>query len=116
MPYKDRNKRLEYAHKWNKIHYRKNVQSEKDRIYKRRKNIADWFTKYKEKLSCQNCGESTSICLDFHHKDPGKKDINLARVKYWGYSLITIQAEMDKCVVLCANCHRKLHANLITIK
>jgi hypothetical protein len=116
MPYADREKRLEYAHRWNKEHYKNNVNSEKKRIYTRRRKISEWFTTYKDSLSCHQCGESASICLDFHHTDPHKKDINLGRVKNWGYSIERIQAEMNKCIVLCANCHRKIHANLIKLK
>lgn len=116
MPYKDREKRLQYAKVWNHKHYLEHKDKEKKRIYSRRREISKWFTLNKEKLRCQVCGENTSVCLDFHHLDPKIKDLNLGKIKNWGYSIKRIQSEINKCIILCANCHRKLHAGLITIK
>ena len=110
MPYASRQKRLEYAHRWNKNYYKRNKAAEKQRIAKRKKTIREWITQYKENLSCQKCGEDSAICLDFHHKDGQAKDFTLARARSWGWSIDRIRKEIEKCVVLCANCHRKEHA------
>jgi len=57
---------------------------------------------------CKNCGESDYRCLDFHHTDPSTKDAEVSEL--WRHaSIITIRKEIEKCEVLCANCHRKLH-------
>jgi len=59
---------------------------------------------------CQDCGLVDSPCVyDFHHLDPSKKE--LAFGKRGGKSFETIKSELDKCVLLCANCHRKRHNN-----
>lgn len=46
--------------------------------------------------------------FEFHHKDPNQKDYdwNKLRLK----SLTTIKKELDKCDLLCANCHRIVHS------
>ncbi len=51
------------------------------------------------------CGERDPRVLEFHHRD--EKDMAVSELVAGGYSLATIQAEIDKCDVLCANCHRK---------
>ena len=45
--------------------------------------------------------------LDFHNKDREEKEFTIGRLKKG--SLSVIQDEIDKCVVLCANCHREFH-------
>jgi transcription elongation factor Elf1 len=115
MPYKDREKRLEYAREWNRKNYLNNKQAEKNRNYARRKIIINWYNTYKKTLACVVCGEKESVCLDFHHLNPIEKDLNLATVKNWGYSIERLQSEINKCVILCSNCHRKLHAQIINL-
>ncbi|MBM3209032.1 hypothetical protein FJZ40_01960 [Candidatus Shapirobacteria bacterium] len=110
MPYACRQKRLEYARRWNKDYYEKNKEIEKQRIAKRKGLIGKWIAGYKEGLSCQRCEEKTTVCLDFHHKDGQAKDFTLGRAKSWGWSINRIKREIEKCIVLCANCHRKEHA------
>lgn len=60
---------------------------------------------------CEVCGYCKSLwALDFHHRDPKEKDFNLARMKTRSEELI--RAELDKCTLLCANCHREEHERL----
>jgi len=56
---------------------------------------------------CQRCGYDKCLAaLDFHHRDPGAKDISLgSKVLRWE----TVWQELDKCDLLCANCHREVH-------
>lgn len=64
---------------------------------------------------CLVCGVSPmdglpSACFDFHHVDPTMKDLTISRLisrKDWKER---IHDELQKCVVLCANCHRRHHA------
>lgn len=46
---------------------------------------------------------------DFHHKDPTQKDFAISQTSK---SLEKLKSELDKCIVLCANCHRREHANI----
>ena len=58
---------------------------------------------------CQKCGYDKCIsALEFHHLDPTQKDNNFGNMKLRKWE--TIQEELDKCVLLCANCHREVHA------
>ncbi len=59
------------------------------------------------------CGITDPIVLDFHHRDPSEKKTNVARFGRGGWSLKRIDEEIAKCEVVCANCHRRLHALLV---
>jgi len=113
MPYADPQKNLEYKRRWNKQYYQKNRIKEIMRVRRRKEEIAKWFSEYKSKLICEICGEKEPICLEFHHKDGENKDFNLGDVKSRGWGKERIKKELEKCRVLCANCHRKIHAGLI---
>lgn len=63
---------------------------------------------------CIACGESEIACLDFHHLDPSVKEGAPPSLLKAG-SFSRAVEEAAKCVVLCANCHRKLHAGIITL-
>jgi len=97
-----------------KAHYRLNEASEKDRIYSRREEIRRLYVAYKEGLQCLVCGEGRSCCLDFHHKNQDK-EANICEMVQWGHSWIRILKEIKKCVPLCSNCHRKIHANEMSL-
>ena len=65
--------------------------------------------------SCLACGFSRYAgALDFHHLDPKRKDTGIAKL---ARSPLTdkVRQELDKCVLLCANCHRMVHGNVIII-
>jgi hypothetical protein len=70
---------------------------------------------YKSTLSCKICNESATCCLDFHHRDPSQKEFVLSDMANRGQSIKVIEKEIAKCIVLCSNCHRKLHAGLIDL-
>lgn len=58
---------------------------------------------------CEDCGIIDNQCIyDFHHIDPNTKDFSVSqlRVTMWSEK---IQKELDKCLLLCSNCHRKRH-------
>lgn len=58
---------------------------------------------------CERCGYDKYIgALEFHHLDPTQKDPTGLRA----YKLSRLFAEVDKCMLLCANCHREEHARL----
>lgn len=71
------------------------------------------LNEYKLGKACICCGEDEPACLDFHHLDPNEKDFTVTQSMNRKWE--SILAEIQKCVVLCANCHRKVHANLITL-
>tara|TARA_R110001583_G_scaffold71475_1_gene201301 strand:- start:2776 stop:3186 length:411 start_codon:yes stop_codon:yes gene_type:complete len=59
----------------------------------------------KESSPCVDCGESNPIVLEFDHVRGVKKE-NVSDMVRQSYCLKTIQEEIDKCEVRCANCHR----------
>ena len=81
---------------------------------KKTKYNTDLVFRYKRFKGCLFCNEKEPIALDFHHKDPNEKDYNVGQCKT--LSLKTLKNEIRKCIVICSNCHRKLHANIIKIK
>lgn len=67
-----------------------------------------WFDSYKSNIGCK-CGESHPGCLDYHHKNGDDKKLELSRMIEMGFSIKNILKEVEKCTLMCANCHRKLH-------
>lgn len=60
---------------------------------------------------CKACGYNKCLAaLDFHHREPKEKEFSIAELltRKWE----TIKRELDKCDLLCANCHRELHDKL----
>lgn len=64
---------------------------------------------------CLFCGEDRPQCLDFHHRDPSTKRYTIAAMRVGRYATPALMAEVAKCVILCANCHRLVHAGLLTL-
>lgn len=105
MPTKDLVKRRRYHNEW----YQRNAEARKQQICDRRVTIRDWFNQYKSSLACTTCGENHPATFDFHHLDPKEKDDGVATLVRNALGKDRILAEIAKCKVLCANCHRKLH-------
>lgn len=57
---------------------------------------------------CKVCEFSKyKTALDIHHLDPKQKDSNFASMRGWSWN--RIQSELDKCILLCKNCHSAFH-------
>lgn len=69
--------------------------------------------RYKRMCGCLVCGEKEPACLDLHHLDPSQKEQDPSRMLSYGTP--SLKREIRKCVVLCANDHRKFHAGLIEL-
>lgn len=65
--------------------------------------------------SCFDCGisfpDEPYVIFDFHHIDPNQKEFVWAKLKL--KSDEKIRKELDKCELLCSNCHRKRHHNMV---
>jgi hypothetical protein len=91
--------------KWyveHKQEHLKNVHARKKRY---RQEMRQYVWDYLLSHPCIECGESDPVVLEFHHKYGKDKAISV--MVAGGYPVATIQAEIDKCDVLCANCHRR---------
>jgi len=77
-----------------------------DKERARRAKAGTHLLAYLKTHPCVQCGESDPIVLDFDHV----RDVKHYSVTYMvshQFGLKSIQAEMDKCQILCANCHRR---------
>lgn len=91
---------------WRNSYSKHNVRERaKQSRYKKQRQI--WLTEYKKTLVCSRCPENFWACLDFHHRDPATKEFTIRDGA--SYSQERVLAEITKCDVLCANCHRKEH-------
>lgn len=90
--------------------------------YKHKKRMDDYSKVRQDKLKewinslktpCIICGETDPICIDWHHVNPNDKSF---QVSYGNHSRDSILKEIQKCVCLCANCHRKVHAGKIELE
>ena len=80
------------------------------------RNVIFWRQKVKQKSveykggCCEICGYSKCIsALEFHHKDPNEKDFSISGKSI---SWDRIKKEIDKCILVCSNCHREIHSGL----
>lgn len=70
--------------------------------------IKDLCVEYKGG-KCEQCNNIyPNCCYDFHHIDPSKKEFTISRAKCYKFNQ-KIKNELDKCMLLCANCHRIIH-------
>lgn len=65
---------------------------------------------YLEDHPCRRCGFSDPRALDFHHREPDQKVKSVSRMITDRTDIGIIFEEIEKCDVLCSNCHRILHA------
>lgn len=111
MPYIDIIKQKESQHK----SYLKNKAKTLQRNYKRRQELRDWLIEIKRNLKCEKCLENDVAVLDFHHKDGETKEKGISQMISNMNSKEKILEEISKCIILCSNCHRKLHWNEVKV-
>jgi len=105
----------ECTRKYTKEHYSQNKKYYLEKAKRRENEILAFIKNIKDNSSCKICGEKENCCLDFHHQY-GQKECEIsiiARRKRWTNSKVV--KEIKKCIILCSNCHRKLHAGIILI-
>jgi predicted transcriptional regulator len=59
---------------------------------------------------CIKCGETSPLKLAFHHTNPSEKNFEIGSSSR-SLSFDILKKELDKCVLLCENCHREIHCN-----
>lgn len=97
------------SHKRFKHYYYKNKEKHLKVIYARKARVIDetrlFVYEYLKTHPCVVCGEKDPVVLDFDHLS--NKRYNLSSMANMGHSIKTIELEIAKCQVLCANCHRR---------
>ena len=89
---------------YRKDHYHKNKQKYIDKARTYTDSVAKWFQDLKKDLKCKKCGEKRWWVLDFHHRNSTTKDGDVGTMSRNG-SKKALLKEIDKCEVLCSNCH-----------
>lgn len=79
---------------------------------KKDKFILRWAKRYRAVQEmggkCNFCEESDMFLLEFHHLDPSKKEYGISQSVILDWNVLKL--ELDKCILVCSNCHRNLHA------
>jgi L-lysine 2,3-aminomutase len=73
---------------------------------RRRQDKIQWMLDYFSEHPCVDCGETDPVVLEFDHVR-GEKVAAISFMIPRGYPMAKILAEVDKCDVRCANCHRR---------
>lgn len=101
----NRDKKNEYLRQYRK---QKHVKSRNN------KTLSNWLEDEKQKAvdykggRCVSCGYNNCLsALEFHHINPGEKELYNS---HWTFE--RNKKELDKCILLCANCHREKHAEM----
>lgn len=82
---------------------------------RRRRKIKEKAIEYKGG-SCVKCGyNKCNSALEFHHSEPNEKDFSIGKKGYCT-SWEKVKKELDKCILVCSNCHREIHELLISAK
>ena len=117
MPFKDKDRyyseeykeyQRNYQRGWHQRHKTKRLAM----IYERKAAIYEYIQGIKNQLCCADCGERHSATLQFHHLNSEDKTFTIGDAVNRGFSLDRIKKEIEKCIILCANCHAIRHFNM----
>lgn len=94
---------------YNKEYYNKN----KDYFYSKA-NISrirnqNFIFEIKKQAKCKICQFNKTECLEFHHKNIKEKTHNISEMVLHGFALDKIKKEIEKCDIICRNCHKDIH-------
>lgn len=111
MAHKDLAKRKEYHAKYMKeVWYPKNKEKHITYVKRNKAKVAEFLEQYKRQQKCADCGfpgNQFPFVLDFDHENNGAtKSFTIGS---WSHAVLSIEAikqEIDKCELVCANCHR----------
>jgi|FAXJ01.1.fsa_nt_gi hypothetical protein len=103
-------------HRSYKNHWAKNRTRIDSNHYKFLEEMRGKCNQLKHIAGCHFCRESEPICLDFHHRDPKEKEYLISSMIVTHKTWEQIQSEIGKCIVVCANCHRKIHSGILTLE
>lgn len=81
----------------------------------KKQQIKAVINQIKESLKCVFCKENTPCCLDFHHLDSNNKNNEVSYLAS-AKNIHKVVEEINKCICVCSNCHRKIHADFICVE
>ena len=94
----------EYHNKY----YKKNLSLILKQKRFRKRYLREWLDAFKVDKKCVECGENHPGTLQFHHVSKNKIE-DVSQMVNMGYSQKNVMKEIEKCIILCANCHSKKH-------
>ena len=107
--YKCKECEKKYQKEWYKKNKKRHIWNSAKNKKRRKKELRIFIKNIKKQSQCKLCGENCWYCLVFHHRDENDKRFNISNVPNLGYGLNTIKQEMDKCDIVCVNCHKEIH-------
>ncbi len=102
MAYKNKEDKKKYQREW----HIKNRDKVRENRREKRLEMSKWLREYRKSFTCSRCKEGDYRCIDFHHVKGIKFD-SVSNMIRRGSSKSTILKEIEKCIPLCSNCHRK---------
>lgn len=93
-----------------KAYYRGSPVQQKAALVRNKERTEEFQNRICSYLSnhpCVDCGECDIVTLEFDHEDPKSKKAAVGELLRYRHSWKVIEAEIAKCQVRCANCHRK---------
>jgi len=108
MPYKDPEVRKAKQKEYSKNYYEKNKDTHIKKVGIRKKALRKKWLEFKATLHCAHCGETHPATFDFHHVKKDLTNKKVSKLLQW-QNYNGAREEIKKCIVLCANCHRKHH-------
>ena len=109
MPFKDPKLKKLKQKQYAKTYYEKNKRSVIiQSAIAGRASKARWI-RYKARQKCSHCGAKHPAIIDFHHVVRDKDKVSVNYLVQRKRSFKRVMEEIDKCIPLCANCHRILH-------
>jgi hypothetical protein len=106
---------------WNDLSYHAQYYHAENRRQKQNEDLErikqekrEWINRIKYECGCSNCSENQPVCLDFHHVK--EKENSISKLLHSNSSWERIKTELKSCIILCANCHRKSHNDIIQPK
>lgn len=104
MPYKDPAQQKQAQ----RDHHLRNKEARRDTKLARKREKMARVNEYKLAMGCSRCGyDRCAAALEPHHL--GDKTANVSALCRRGMVWATILAELEKCEIVCANCHREEH-------
>lgn len=122
MALKDREARRAYHRAYMARRYKSDGRFRKEHLErvakcdkKRRDEVTELVLAFKAS-GCALCGEREPCCLSAHHLNPDAKDFSIGDARRRKLSVDVVTSELAKCVCLCENCHRKVHAGVADLR
>lgn len=93
----------------NRAHYDDNKDAYKTSAKHFKAQLKEWYQELKSNVRCSRCGDSKPWRLSFHHTDPSAKEGTVSQMVMDNKSRAKVLAEIEKCIVVCHNCHADIH-------